>query len=174
MRPDELHPSTGALPPPETWPTGRLLSAVARRLERDWNTHLAHWGLNHASFPVLVRLVAGPLSQRELALGSGVTEQTMSRILARLERQEYIARHTNAADRRRHEVHLTDAGATVVFEAGDPVVAEGLTVRGLSPAQVDSLRELLLVMLAAAPDRRHPEPPGTAGMTHTEQEVGRG
>ncbi|MDO8107989.1 MarR family transcriptional regulator [Isoptericola sp. b441] len=142
-------------PPPEQWPTGRLFSAVARRIERDWNSHLAHWGLNHASLPVLYLLAGGPLSQRELALSSNVTEQTMSRILARLERQEFVARHPHPSDRRRHQVHLTDAGRATLLEAGDPAYAEDLTLRGLDDEQVGHLRELLLVMVDQGHEHEH-------------------
>ena len=43
---------------PRSGPSGRLLSAAARRVERDLNAHLAAWDLNHASLPVLVHLSA--------------------------------------------------------------------------------------------------------------------
>src|SRR5690625_2311111 len=56
-----------AYPPPESWPTGRLLSAAARRVERAWDAYLEQWNLTHASVPVLVVLTRGPLSQREIA-----------------------------------------------------------------------------------------------------------
>lgn len=140
-------PRPSSQQPLAQWPTGRLLSAVARRVERDWNAHLEGWDLNHASLPVLYLLAAGPLSQRELAQSSGVTEQTMSRILVRLERSGYISRRAHARDRRRHEVVLTEAGRTALLEAGDRSVAEAITVRGLSPAQVVQLRSLLTAML---------------------------
>ena len=133
------------------WPTGRLVSAVARRIERDWNAHLAHWELNHASLPVLYLLQGGPRSQRELATASGVTEQTMSRIIARLERTGYIARRPHEQDRRRHEVVVTDVGRRTLAEAGDPRVAEQMSIRGLSPEQVAQLREILAVMMAQRP-----------------------
>jgi DNA-binding MarR family transcriptional regulator len=158
-RPDASHPParhTGVQLPPERWSTGRLLSAVARRAERDWNAWLAHWDLNHASLPVLYLLVRGPMSQRELALASGVTEQTMSRILARLERQALIERQTHPVDRRRHAVVLTDSGRVALNEAGDPVLAEELTTRGMTPDQVVALRGILLHMLEHAGPR-----PGT-------------
>lgn len=141
-------PHTGVQLPPERWSTGRLLSAVARRTERDWNAWLAHWDLNHASLPVLYLLARGPMSQRELALASGVTEQTMSRILARLERQTLIERQTHPVDRRRHAVVLTESGRVALTEAGDTALAEELTTRGMTPEQVDTLRSLLLHMLA--------------------------
>lgn len=134
------------------WPTGRLISAVARRIERDWNTHLAAWDLNHASLPVLALLAGGPRSQRELATASGVTEQTMSRVVTRLERCGYVVRRAHAADRRRHEVALTDAGRSTLVEAGDPRAAEAMSTRGLDDAQVAQLRDLLAAMIAAHDD----------------------
>ncbi|HEY3438531.1 MAG TPA: MarR family winged helix-turn-helix transcriptional regulator [Actinotalea sp.] len=140
------------------WPTGRLVSAVARRIERDWNAHLAHWELNHASLPVLYLLQGGPRSQRELALASGVTEQTMSRIIGRLERTGYIVRHPHGGDRRRHEVVVTEVGRQVLAEAGDPRSAEQMSIRGLSPEQVAQLREILLVMMAQRPGAADPGP----------------
>ncbi len=133
------------------WPTGRMLSAVARRIEREWNAHLAHWDLNHASLPVLAFLSRGPLSQRDLARASGVTEQTMSRIVTRLERSGYVAREPDAHDARRHRVTLTEHGRAVFTAAGDPAVAEEMSIRGLDAEQVEALRVLLAAMLAAHP-----------------------
>lgn len=143
------------------WPTGRLISAVARRIERDWNAHLDHWDLNHASLPVLFLLLGGPRSQRELAGSSGVTEQTMSRIIARLERTGYIERSPHTGDRRRHQVVLTETGRQVLMEAGDPKVAEQMSTRGLTPEQVVQLRSLLAVMLA---ERPRDDDPATADL----------
>lgn len=135
----------------EQWPTGRMLSSVARRIEQEWNTHLAHWDLNHASIPVLFHLLGGPQSQRYLARASGVTEQTMSRVVARLERSGYVERHPHPDDARRHDVVMTESGRHVLASAGDPRIAEEMSIRGLSPEQVVILRELLAVMLAAHP-----------------------
>lgn len=151
----------------DRWPTGRLLSAAARRVEREWNVHLDVWGLTHASLPVLVLLEYGDRSQRELAAATDVTEQTMSRVLDRLERNGYIVRRPLPADRRRHAVTLTDAGRAVVAEAKDPRPAEEMTTRGLSPAEVVELRRMLEVVLLA----RTPEPPA-AGADRTTPPTG--
>src|SRR5690606_5074511 len=97
-----------AFPPPETWPTGRLLSAAARRVERAWDTYLAQWGLTHASVPVLVVLARGSLSQREIAAHMHVTEQTIGRVLRGLQASGHISRAPHAEDRRRHVVSLTE------------------------------------------------------------------
>lgn len=137
---------------PSGWPTGRLLSSAARRVEREFNAHLDAWGLNHASMPVLVYLSAQDHSQRELATATGVTEQTMSRVLARMERLRYVSRKPHPEDRRRHVISITDAGVTALREAADLERSEAMVGRGLSPEQVTHLRELLLTVIAAHPD----------------------
>jgi MarR family transcriptional regulator, organic hydroperoxide resistance regulator len=140
------------------WPTGRLLSSAARKVERDWNAHLAAWDLNHASLPVLVLLAQRDHSQRELATATSVTEQTMSRILARMERTGYVTRRPHGDDRRRHVISLTPLGTQVMREAADPAPAEALTTRGLTPEQVEQLRELLTLMVAAGEAPPAPRP----------------
>jgi len=130
------------------WPTGRLLSAAARRVAHDWNAHLEVWDLNHASLPVLVLLSRQDHSQRELADAMNVTEQTMSRVLRRLERTGFVVRVEHPADRRRRSVRLTDAGRAILADASDQGPAEEIATRGLSPEQVDQLRALLTLMIA--------------------------
>jgi len=151
--PKSNHGRTPRVPQdPSGWPTGRLLSSAARRVEREFNAHLDQWGLNHASMPVLVYLAARDHSQRELAAATGVTEQTMSRLLARMERLHYVTRKPHADDRRRHVISLTAAGASVLREAVDVERSEAMVTRGLSPAQVAELRALLVAVIAAHPD----------------------
>ncbi len=150
---------------PTDWPTGRLLSSAARRIEREFNAHLDAWGLNHASMPVLVHLLVQDHSQRELAAATGVTEQTMSRILARIERLGYVSRQPHHDDRRRHVISITGAGRAVIREAADRERGEALVGRGLRPEQVTQLREILRAVIAA-----HPEPgdDGARRADHTE------
>ncbi|WP_240675581.1 MarR family winged helix-turn-helix transcriptional regulator [Cellulomonas endophytica] len=133
-------------PPLHHWPDGRLLSAVARRIERAWDAHLAHWDLTHASLPVLVHLLDGPRSQRELAALLDVTEQTTSRILARLERTRYVTRTAHPEDRRRYVIAVTAAGRAALAAASDPRPAEDSVLGVLSGAQRAELRALLLAV----------------------------
>lgn len=112
---------------------------------------------------MLYLLSGGPRSQRELATASGVTEQTMSRILVRLERTGYIQRRPHGTDRRRHEVILTDEGRETLAEAGDPRVAEQMSIRGLDADQVAQLRQILGVMLAQRPRDTDPAGHGPTG-----------
>jgi len=142
---------------PQEWATGRLLFAVARRIEKEWNAHLGQWDLNHAGFPVLMHLLAGPRSQRVLAEESGVTEQTMSRVVARLERSGYVTRTDDPADRRRRAVAITAAGREAGLAAARRRPAEELATRGLDDAQVAALRDALLALLETLPRAPHDE-----------------
>ena len=134
------------------WSTGRMLSSAARHVEREWNLHLSAWDLNHASLPVLVLLAQRNHSQRELAKAVRVTEQTMSRILARMERTGYLTRTPHGHDKRRHVISLSPTGAAVIREAAAPGPAEEMSTRGLNPDQVVQMRELLTLMILARPD----------------------
>lgn len=144
--PDAIDPTSDD---PGQWPTGRLLFTVVRRIEHDWNAHLAGWNLNHAGFPVLLHLFSGPRTQRELATLNGVTEQTMSRVLARLERAGYVSRGDDPRDRRRRAVAVTDAGRRAAAQAGRLQPAEDLTAQGLDADQVTALREILVTLVHA-------------------------
>ncbi|GII98071.1 DNA-binding MarR family transcriptional regulator [Sediminihabitans luteus] len=134
------------------WPTGRLLSAATRHVEREWNAHLAGWGLNHASFPVLMHLLRGPRTQRELAAENKVTEQTMSRILDRLERTGHVSRALDPHDKRRRTVSITDAGRAAAFSAAEPRRADEISTQGLDGEQIDTLRALLIAMVRSRTD----------------------
>ena len=129
--------------PPEHWPVGRLLSAAARRIERAWDGHLATWDLNHASLPVLVHVAVVPMSQRQLADACGVTEQTMSRVVARLERTGYVTRRRHDDDRRRHVIAITPEGAQALAACADPRPAQEVVLGHLAPERRALLDELL-------------------------------
>lgn len=138
--------------PRETWPTGRLLSAVARRAERRWDTRLDPHHLSHASLPVLAILSAGPRSQRELAAMLGVTEQTVSRMVVRLEHEGYVVRDVDPADRRRRAVIGTPAGRRVLAEVSDTAFLEREFAARLDEAEHATLRALLLRLLEPWPE----------------------
>ena len=137
----------GVADPPSAWPTGRLLSTAARRVERAWDAYLDRWSLTHASLPVLAILAGGPRSQRELARDLDVTEQTTSRMLLRLERAGYVRRQRHDVDRRRHVVAITAEGFSVLTELNDPAAIDTLVNPRLPDAQLRQLRALLVRML---------------------------
>ena len=135
-------------PPQDHWPVGRMLSAAARRIERAWDAHLASWDLNHASLPVLVHLTMSPMSQRELADACGVTEQTMSRVVARLARTGYVTRRPHDEDRRRHVVAITESGAAALAACADPTPAQQSVLGHLPPERRALLDELMREVVA--------------------------
>lgn len=116
----------GAVDDLSHWATGRLLSTAARLVEHAWDSHLSQWELNHASFAVLWMLESGAMTQRELAAAASVQDQTMSRVVERLERLGYVSRDRCPQDRRRVLVSLTGQGRRVRDAAHDEAAAEAL------------------------------------------------
>lgn len=145
----------GVATPPSAWPTGRLLSAAARRVERSWDDYLQRWSLTHASLPLLAVLAGGPRSQREIADSLGVSEQAVSRMAVGLERAGYLQRRRHGGDRRRQVVAITDHGRETLTTLDDPGAVEAIATAALSPAEVAELRRLLVLVLdpSAARDR---------------------
>ncbi|WP_412163921.1 MarR family winged helix-turn-helix transcriptional regulator [Curtobacterium flaccumfaciens] len=95
----------------EQWPLGRLLSAAARSVERDWDERLRAIGLSHAAVVAIDILIrTGPTGADTIARTARVQPQTMSRTLERMERDGLVERTPHPADRRRRVVSVTPAG----------------------------------------------------------------
>ncbi|MGG7308550.1 MarR family winged helix-turn-helix transcriptional regulator [Curtobacterium sp. AB451] len=96
---------------PDAWPLGRLLSAAARAIERDWDERLRAIGLPHAALIAIdILLRTGPTGADTLARTARVQPQTMSRTLERMERDGLVERSAHPEDRRRRIVTVTDRG----------------------------------------------------------------
>ena len=148
------------------WPMGRLLSTAARLVEHEWNQVLAGLDLTHAGLLTLHALMGGPHTQRELAGLSYVEEQTMSRVLDRLERTGYVTRDRDDRDRRRLVVRCTRTGE----EAYRTATAGGMADRIVSDRVEDPARfrqdlvNLVQHLVAKSPDGEvPPAPPRAAG-----------
>ena len=133
------------------WSLGRLLSMAARLVEQDWNNWLASRGMTHAGLLVLHVLGTGPHTQRELAAASMVEEQTMSRVLDRLERAGHVTRQRDPADRRRLIVRSTTAGQQAYRAAIDADVANTIITDRLDEPEAfrRMLVQLIISLLAA-------------------------
>ncbi len=82
-------------------------------IRRVVEKHLATEGISYGRFLVLMLLNCNPeapISIGELARQSGVTKQTMTDLLDVLERDEFLERRTDPADRRSSLVSLCPAG----------------------------------------------------------------
>ena len=132
---------------PDGWSLGRLLSTAARLVEHDWNAWLAERGLTHAGLLAVDALEDGALTQRQLAAASRVEEQTMSRVLDRLERTGHVQRRRDTVDRRRLVVSLTPSGRDVLDQIKSTDIADVLVAEHLSdPA---AFREELVRLVTA-------------------------
>ena len=119
-------------------------------VEHHHAQHLRAWDLTNAGFIVLALLLPGPLTQREIAHRAMVEEQTISRTVERLERQGYVARHRDQADRRRILVAGTREGLLAVRQASRTDVVEEALGGASDLARLKS-------QLAAVIRRLHPE-----------------
>ncbi len=138
------------------WATGRLLSTAARLTEQNWNARLRDSGVSHAGLIVLHMLSQGPASQRELAEGQFLTEQTIGRTLTHLESTGHVGRATDSADRRRRVVQITDPGRdllSAISDSGDRLTDHVLLAGGVAPADFRAALQLLIDALDS------PQPP---------------
>ena len=132
----------------EDWSLGRLLSTAARLVEHDWNSWLASHDLTHAGLLALHALRHGPLTQRQLAAANRVEEQTMSRVVERLERTGYLTRRRDSTDRRRLVISPTPAGIAVFERVQAESVADQLVERWVRDS-VAFRSELVRIISAA-------------------------
>jgi DNA-binding MarR family transcriptional regulator len=124
----------------EQWPLGRLLSAAARSVERDWDERLRAIGLSHAAVVAIDILIrTGPTGADTIARTARVQPQTMSRTLERMERDGLVERTPHPADRRRRIVSVTPAGRSA-WETARHIEREVLPE---DPALRTALGELL-------------------------------
>lgn len=103
----------------ETFSAAFNLFRVSSRLLHDLEVEVHRpLGLSIAGFRALFTVwVFGELEPRQIALLSGVTRAAVSGVLNTLERDGYVERSRDQADRRLVTVRLSKAGETKVEEA---------------------------------------------------------
>lgn len=148
------HDRAGTAP---EWSLGRLLSMAARLVEQDWNNWLAGRGMTHAGLLALHVLGTGPHTQRELAAASMVEEQTMSRVLDRLERAGHVSRERDPGDRRRLIVRATAAGRQAYRGAIEADVANTIIADRLDQPEAFR-RTLIQLIVSLLTERGEPVP----------------
>ncbi len=100
----------------------RCLCATVRRasrlLTRRYEEALRPSGLTPSQFELMMTLRhAGPCDQQRLAVLLDTDQTTLSRNMAVLERERWIAAAEDAKDRRRRSYEVTTTGAAVLSEA---------------------------------------------------------
>ncbi|OEI68862.1 MarR family winged helix-turn-helix transcriptional regulator [Curtobacterium sp. ER1/6] len=131
--------------PAAQWPLGRLLSAAARAVEREWDERLRAVGLSHAALVAIdILLRTGPTGADTIARTARVQPQTMSRTLERAERDGLVARTAHPEDRRRRVVSVTADGRRA-WETAQHIEREVLP-------EDEGLRERLTALLHSSTD----------------------
>lgn len=136
----------------------RLRDGVMR-LNRRLRAERPADGLGPTQLSVLGRLYReGPLTPGQVAAGERLQPQSVTRLLAGLEKQGLAERRQDPADRRNFPIQVTRAGIELLRRDRDrreEWLAAALSGH-LSPAERDILRQAaaLMVRLAAASDNR--------------------
>jgi MarR family transcriptional regulator for hemolysin len=131
---------------PTNEPLGFVIHDVARMMRWDFDRRAGTVGLTRSQWSVLVHLFrADGIQQKELAELLDITAITLTGLLDRLERDGWVERRADPADRRAKRVYLTQKVAPVMKE----LRAVGREVRkaalaGLSESEQQTLMELLL------------------------------
>jgi MarR family transcriptional regulator, transcriptional regulator for hemolysin len=124
---------------------GYWICRAAHQFERAINAELEPTGITYRQCQVLGWLaLEGELSQTELADKMRIEPPTLVGILDRMEREGWITREGDPADRRKKMIHVRPKAKPV----WDKIVACAKRVRvrarrGLSPAEQRTLKRLL-------------------------------
>jgi len=122
-----------------------VLGRVSRRMRHRLDARLEPFGLTGVQWGVLAHLAnedgrAQTALQRLLAIEGA----TLTHIVQRLEREGWIARTCDPADRRRQRVWLTDKSREGLPAIAAAVEAHRAAVQqGLSDTELETLRHLL-------------------------------
>ncbi|MBO9707645.1 MAG: winged helix-turn-helix transcriptional regulator [Caulobacter sp.] len=138
---------TSSAPPsgPPATPIGFLLNQTSKLVGRAFDQALAEAGGSLPTWLVLLSLMqGGHRAQVELAEAVGVTGPTLTHHLNGLEAQGLIVRKRDPANRRLHQVVLTDEGRATFLRLRKAAAAFDLRLReGISPEEEGVLRAVL-------------------------------
>ena len=123
--------------------------SASRAATAAYRPMLEELGLTYPQYlAMLVLWEAEPRSVRELGEELGLDSGTLSPLLKRLEALGLVERRRSAEDERRVAVHLTGAGKALSSKASG-VPQHLAAAAGLSPSELDQLRETLGKLTAA-------------------------
>ena len=122
----------------------RLETHIRIKLEAG----LQDLALTPGQYTTMSVILGGPISSASLARRVGITPQSMSEVIATLERKELVARSLRDDNRRIADLTLTAAGTALLHSAELRVDAlEQELFDGLAEDQIDSLRLALEAVL---------------------------
>jgi DNA-binding MarR family transcriptional regulator len=124
---------------------GFRLRRVQNQLSRDFAAATAEQGLRSGLFAALSLIEANPgIAQSELSREVGLDKSVTVTIVDDLERGGWAVRTRSESDRRRHALHITEAGKAKLNELFKVLErTEDAALHTLSPAELHLLHELL-------------------------------
>lgn len=131
------------------------LVTAARNVVAIYRPILEPLGLTHPQYLVMLALwESSPRALRDLADDLALEPATASPLVKRLEQDGLVVRERSAADERRLEIGLTDAGAALRARALD-VPRQVMAAVGMSADQIATLRDGLFPFAGrSAPTQR--------------------
>lgn len=133
------------MPAPLRPPIGLALARTAKTTSRAFDDALTAAGGSLPTWLIMISLRTHQLSnQRELADAIGIRGATLTHHLNAMEADGLITRRRNPANRRIHQVELTEDGDALFQRLAVAAQAHDERLRGgFSRAEIDLLRELL-------------------------------
>jgi DNA-binding MarR family transcriptional regulator len=130
-------------------PLGRLVAMAGHLATRRWSQYLAEaHGLTPAGMAVLLTLVDGELSHREVADRCMVRPATLTGVVDTVEKAGYVERRRADDDRRRLVLSLTESGL-VHAKLVNETITQGrpLTSVDADPDNAAVIRRFLLELI---------------------------
>ena len=127
----------------------RLLNFRLRRIRNHlterYRSETLQLGLKAGAFGVLALIEANPgISQIDLARFGGYDPTALVGILFDIEQRGWLTRSRDPADRRRHQVEITDAGRKALGDLMDRAMANERPAReALTAEELETFRALL-------------------------------
>jgi MarR family transcriptional regulator for hemolysin len=124
---------------------GYWITMTSHLYQDALNEELIPYGITFRQFQVIAWLVyAGPLSQVELAERMMIEPPTLVRILDRMERDQWIRRDNDPADRRRKVLQVQPKAKPIWSKMVSCLKRlRKKSTRGMTPEQVETLKSLL-------------------------------
>jgi DNA-binding MarR family transcriptional regulator len=124
---------------------GFHLREAYRAFSRNFHARLARHGVTHAQFMILWLLSqAGSLTSLELSRRAGIQKASATSVINALKNRKLIRGDPDDMDRRKINLHLTEAGAALTAELLSCAAAANTDARvGFSDNELETLLKLL-------------------------------
>ena len=142
------------MPKPTRPPIGLVLANTAKAVSRAFETTMAEAGGSGPTWLVLISLKSQPdANQRQIAAAVGIQGATLTHHLNAMEADGLVTRSREPANRRVHQVRLTERGERLFHQLAGAARAHDRRLRsGFTDDELATLEGLLARMRANVAD----------------------